>query len=189
MLRRCVARREANDVLRTSSEIAGRPRSAAHLRRLAEDNKKLGEVNPQVGLPADRNIHRRYSQEETRQLHKSIRGWRELSASGGITRTFEFAADEHVYAWMGRLMAFAHETTTFPKVQVDGRRVNVLVVNKAFDGLTQKEWLIAAFCNDQWFQMDRANQAAAELRKAATAHASCPAADGAIAAAADPREA
>jgi hypothetical protein len=62
-------------------------------------------------------------------------------------------------------MTFAATHGTMPKVQWHGRRVNVVIVNKTL-GLTSKEWILAAFCNDQWFQMRQAAMASVELQKA-----------------------
>ena len=125
------------------------------------------DCNPQHGAPYN-NHDRTMRDEEFQAFLKSVKGWTVLE-SGAIHRTFEFANYKLAYEWMGRLFAYSYTSDKYPKLQWHGTHVEVTIYSGRFHGITKREARLAAFMNDHFNLLRKAQVAQKEHLEASKA--------------------
>lgn len=116
----------------------------------------LHDGNPQYGAPYN-TYDRRMREDEFDDFMKSVKGW-EVLESGAIRRTFNFADYNLAYDFMGRVLAFGYMADRYPRVHWDKLDVTATIYSGKFKGVSLREARLAAFMNDQWFLIKKANE-------------------------------
>jgi pterin-4a-carbinolamine dehydratase len=120
----------------------------------------LHDCNPQHGAPYN-NHDRAMRDEEFQAFLSSVKGWTVLE-SGAIHRTFEFSNYKLAYEWMGRLFAYSYVSDKYPKLHWQGTHVEVTIYSGRFHGITRREARLAAFMNDHFNLLRKAQVAQKE---------------------------
>ncbi len=111
--------------------------------------------NPQHGSPYN-VTERRMHDDEFQDFLASVTGWTVLE-NGAIQRVFQFEENSQAYAFMGRLMAFSCVSDKYSQLTWEGTRISARIYSPKFHGLTFQEARLAAFMNDQFHLLRKAN--------------------------------
>ncbi len=116
----------------------------------------MHDCNPESGGPYSVN-DRKMREDEFEDFLKSVKGW-ERQPSGALSKTFTFPDPMMLYQFMGRLTAFSFYCEKYPKVQVHKNKLTATVYSATFKGITSHEAKLAAFMNDHFNLMTKAQQ-------------------------------
>ena len=108
----------------------------------------LHDCNPQHGAPYN-NHDRAMRDEEFHAFLASVKGWTTLD-SGAIHRSYDFDNYKLAYEWMGRVFAFAYISDKYPKLHWKDCHVEVTLYSGRFHGISRREARLAAFMNDHF---------------------------------------